>query len=167
MSGTGRRRTALNIFITLLGTTSAISKYADAHLYRTARLSVTKFRVLRRLAARGETMTASEIARLTNTEKHNITTLIRRMKRDGLVTVKTNEKDRRSVLIGLTDRGREALAQARPAAWEVVDRTMASVADDDFACLQRVVSILRKNITAASGRPVGDDEAAQGTDGTK
>ena len=59
------------------------------------------------------TLTPSEIAQCTQTEPHNITMLIRRLKKDGLLRAERNEKNRRFVSVTLTDKGRDILSQAR------------------------------------------------------
>ena len=55
------RDAVLRTFILFVQTAYAVLKYGDAHLYRKARLSVTKFIVLQALGING-TMTLSEIA---------------------------------------------------------------------------------------------------------
>ena len=47
----------------------------------------------------------SEIAHRTHTERHNITTLIQRMDKDGLVRIERNKEDRRTVNVSVTDEG--------------------------------------------------------------
>jgi len=69
----------LRTFILFFQTARAAMKYADAHFYKKARLSVIKFIVLRVIASKNGVMTPSEIAEWTQTERHNITALIERM----------------------------------------------------------------------------------------
>ena len=102
----------LRTFILFVQTARAVLKYADAHLYRKARLSTIKLIALRALASNGGTMTPSQIAEWTQTERHNITALINRMRQDGLVTAERNSRDRRLVNVTLTEKGREALSRS-------------------------------------------------------
>jgi len=87
----------LRTFILFVQAADATMKYANAHFYRKEGLSVIKVIVLRVLAASGGTMTPSEIAEWTFRERHNITTLVDRLKRDGLVRVERNNRDKRFV----------------------------------------------------------------------
>ncbi len=135
----------LRTFILFVQTARAVLKYADAHLYRTTRLSTVKLIVLRVLASNGRAMQPSEIAEWTQTERHNITALINRMRQEGLVTVERNTNDKRFVNIALTDNGREVLSRAMPVAREVVDRVMLSIAEGDTALLEKPLRILRQN----------------------
>ena len=135
----------LRTFVLFVQTADTIMKYANTHLYRKERLSVIKVIVLRVLAANGGTMTPSEIAVWTFRERHNITTLINRMKRDGLVRVERNIKDKRFVNVSLTAKGRKVLKQAMPVAREIVDQVMLSISEGDTIPLERSLRVLRQN----------------------
>lgn len=137
--------TLLSAFILFVQTAQAVLKYADACLYRKTRLSVSKLIVLRALASSSRAMMPSEIAEWTNTERHNITALVNRMKQDRLVTAERNSSDKRLVNITLTDKGREVLSQAMPVAREIVDQMMLSITEGDAALLKEKLRILRQN----------------------
>ena len=126
-------------------TAHAVLKYADAHFYRKARLSVIKHIVLQVLAANGGTMAPSEVAKWTLRERHNITTLVDRLKKDGLVRVHRNNKDKRFVNITLTGKGWEVLSQVRPAAREIVEQVMLSISEGDAVLLEKLMKVLRRN----------------------
>jgi len=135
----------LRTFILFVQTAQLVLKYSDAHLYRKARLSIIKLIVLRVLAANNGVITPSEIAEWTQTERHNVTALVDRMKRDGLVTTERNSSDKRLVNVTLTDKGREVLSRAMPVAKEVVDQVMLSIAEGDAALLEKYLRTLRQN----------------------
>jgi len=135
----------LRAFILFAQTARAVLKYTDADLYRKAHLSTVKLIVLRTLASNNRVMTPSEIAEWTQTERHNITALIGRMRQDGLVTAERNSSDKRLVNITLTDKGREALNRAMPVAKEIVDQVMLSIDEGDAALLEKHLRTLRQN----------------------
>ena len=137
--------TIIRSFILFVQTADAVLKYADAHLYRKARLSISKLVVMRALASNKEVMTPSEIAKWTQTERHNITTLVERMKRDGLIRTERNPGDRRFVSVSLTDKGREVLMQAMLVAREIVDQVMSSIGEDDALLVETSLRTLRQN----------------------
>ncbi len=137
--------TILRTFVLFVQAADTIMKYANTHLYRKERLSVIKVIVLRVLAANGGAMTPSEIAEWTFRERHNITTLIDRMKRDGLVRVERNIKDKRFVSVSLTAKGRKVLKQAMPVAREIVNRVMSSISEGNAVPLERSLRVLRQN----------------------
>ena len=132
-------------FILFVQTAYSVLKYANAHLYRKTRLSVIKLIVLRALASNNGVMMPSEIAEWTQTERHNITMLVDRMKQEGLVRAERNQRDKRLVNVSLTDKGREALSLAMPVAKEVVGRVMLSIAEGEAALLEKPLRVLRQN----------------------
>ena len=135
----------LRTFILFVQAGDVTMRYANSHFYRKERLSVIKVIVLQVLATNGGTMTPSEIARWTFRERHNITTLVERLKRDGLVRVERNSSDKRSVNVSLTAKGRKVLKQAMPVAGEIVNRVMLSISEDDAIPLEKSLRVLRQN----------------------
>jgi len=138
--------TVLSTFMLFVQTAQAVLKYADAYLYRKAGLSVSKLIILKALDSSARAMRPSELANWTNTERHNITTLIRRMKKEGLITAERNSNgSKRFVNINLTDKGREVLGHAMPVAKEIVDQVMLSISDGDAVPLKEKLRTLRQN----------------------
>lgn len=135
----------LRTFILFVQSAQAVLKYADAHLYGKARLSVVKLIVLRVLASNRGVMTPSEIAKWTQTERHNITALVNRMRQDGLVATERNSSNKRFVNITLTDKGQEVLRQAMPVAREIVNQVMASITERDAILLEKLLRVVREN----------------------
>jgi len=70
---------------------------------------------------------------------------VRRLKKDGLVRVERNEKDKRSLNIILTDKGQEILSQSMHAAREIVEQAMLSISEDDTVLLEKSLRVLRQN----------------------
>jgi len=135
----------LSTFMLFVQTAQAVLKYTDAYLYRKTRLSVSKLIVLKALASNSDGMMPSKIARWTSTERHNITTLVNRMKQEGLVTAERSSSDKRLVNIKLTEKGCETLSKAMPVAQEVVSRVMSSVTEGDAELLKEKLRTLRQN----------------------
>ena len=135
----------LRTFILFVQTARAVLKYADVHLYRKARFSIVKLVVLRALASNGGTMRPYKIAHWTQTERHTITALINRMKQEGLIEAERDGSDRRYVNVTLTDKGREALSLAMPAARGVVDQVMSSINEGEAVLLEKLMKVLRQN----------------------
>jgi len=104
----------VSTFILFIQTAQMVLKYSDAYLYRKLRLSVSKLIALQALSRASEGMIPSEIARWTSTERHNITTLISRMKKEKLVTTERNSTNKRLVKVKLTNKGREVYNQSIP-----------------------------------------------------
>jgi DNA-binding MarR family transcriptional regulator len=132
-------------FMLFMQTSNAVQKFSDSLFYRRSKLSTSKFAVLQILDESDGRMTPSEISRWILRERHNVTTLVARMKREGLVEVEPSTTDRRSVNIILTDKGREKLEQATPVAQEIVEKVMKSVGDRSLNSIMKSMGILRQN----------------------
>jgi MarR family 2-MHQ and catechol resistance regulon transcriptional repressor len=135
----------LRAFILFVQTAYAILKYTDAHLYRKAHLSVIKLIVLQALVRNNGVMIPSEIADWTQTERHNITALVSRMKRDGLVRTERDRKDKRTVNVTITAKGQEVITQAMPVAREIVNKVMSSIGESDAVQLEKLLRVLIQN----------------------
>jgi DNA-binding MarR family transcriptional regulator len=136
----------LRTFILFQQTVRVVKKYQDAYLYKEVKLSDVKFIVLMAFYYDPTSaVTASEIAQWTDTEPHNVTTLINRMKQDGLLKAERDKKDKRFLKIKLTDRGREVFQRAMPAAQQVLDQLMSSIDQNDVLPFEKVLKIIRQN----------------------
>ena len=135
----------LRTFILFVQTARAVLKYADVRLFRKARLSVVKLVVLRALASKGGRMRPYEIADWTQTERHNITALIYRMQKEGLVEAERDSSNKRYVNVTITEKGKEVLNQVIPVAREIVNQVMLSISESDADLLEKSLRILREN----------------------
>ena len=138
--------TILRTLIFFVQTAQATLKYANIHFFRKTQLSVTKYIMLQILAFNGGTMKPSEIADWTSKERHNVTTLTRRLEREELVSAKRNEKDKRFVNINLTDKGRQVLAQTTPVAQEIMNQVMLSISKGDAVRWEKLLEVMRRNV---------------------
>ncbi len=129
----------------LVQTSRLVDKYIDTYFYHKTRLSFVKFMILKVLNNKGGIMTPSEMAEWTQTERHNITTLIRRLMKEGLVLTKPNNRDKRSINVILTDKGREILNQTMLVAKELIDQIMLSFTESDAEKLGQMLEVLRDN----------------------
>jgi len=129
----------------LTQTARLISKYIDAYFYKKARFSFTKFMALKILESRNGVMTPTQIAEWTQTELHNITTLVARLKKEDLVFTQRSDIDKRNVNVFLTDKGRMVLNQVTPVARELIDQIMSSITETDALKLTQTLEVLRDN----------------------
>ena len=67
------------------------------------------------------------------------------MKRDGLITAERSTKDKRTVNIYLTDKGRQVLEKTKPVANEIKDLMMSSITEDEAIQMASKLKVLRKN----------------------
>ena len=136
----------LRTFILFTQTARVVAKYQNALLNKKTGLSDVKFIVLMAYYYDPtSSITASQIAHWTDTDPNNVTTLIRRMKREGLLESGRDKKDKRFVRIKITDKGRKTIVEAMPAAQQVLEQLMSSVSPDEVLSLESVLKIIRRN----------------------
>ena len=143
---TDTRNLAVRVFNLFYETAHSVVRETDNQLHKAVGLSASKFFVLMVLSANKGVMPAAKLAEWTNTRPHNITTLVDRMKKDGLVATERSEVDRRSVLIRLTDKGRSVLAQGMPAAREIVARFTDSMSEQELVASEKLLNKVKQNI---------------------
>ncbi len=135
-------------FILFHRTARVVQKYGDAYFYHKLGISVIQFVILNALDTCNGVMTPSDIARWTQTERNNVTTLVSRLKRDGLVEVEKNLEDRRSISVILTAKGRKIHRQAKPIADEIVGLVMGSITETDAVSFEKLLKAMRENALA-------------------
>lgn len=124
----------------------ATIKYMDSKFYRDNRMSMIKYIVLRGLMFNGGTMKHSDLARWTNTRKHNITTLVERMKAEQLVTTEKSPKDKRVKNVVITDKGQEVYQDSNLEARKIVQELMQGFEEEDAREFERLLNIIKDNI---------------------
>jgi DNA-binding MarR family transcriptional regulator len=136
----------LRTFILFQQTARVVAKFQDTYMNKYTDLSDVKLIVLMAFFYNpNAVLTATELAKWTDTEIHNITTLVDRMKKDGLLEAERDKKDKRFLRITLTEKGRRALKDAMPTAQEVLGQLMSSVGTDDALTFEKVLKTIRLN----------------------
>lgn len=136
----------LRTFILFIQTARIAAKFQNAFMNKNTGLSDVKFIVLMAyFYDPTASITASQIAQWTDTDPNNITTLITRMKREGLLESSRDEKDKRFVRIKITDKGRKTLIEAMPPAQQVIDQLMSSVTKEQVLSLEPILKVIRRN----------------------
>jgi DNA-binding MarR family transcriptional regulator len=132
------------VFILFIQAAEVVLKCSEA-IFNRAGLSLVKLMVLQLLQAHDGTLTPTEIAKLIHREKHDITTLVRRMERAQLITTKRSEIDTRSINITITAKGKKAIIDTLPAARSIYKNLMSSIPDSSYDVLERSLKTLRLN----------------------
>ena len=98
-------------------------------------LSEPKFNVLMELAANDGRLPHCRLAERLLRSPANVTALIDRMERDGLVRRVRGEQDRRTVMAEITEQGWQALRVGAPLVFELERSILGHLAPDDRARL--------------------------------
>jgi len=103
----------MHLVLRLLATAQALEK-AAGRVFKPLGLTSAQFNVLNLLAMSPRGMRASDLAAALIVDPSNVTGLLRRMKRVGLLEELENAGDRRQYIVGLSPKGRSAWRRASP-----------------------------------------------------
>lgn len=96
-------------------------------------VTVSDSLVLTHLAVADRAITPRDLARRLLISSGTVTTMVDRLERAGLVKRSANPDDRRSLLIGLTDKGRRSLLYSGVDFVEALDDSLPATQDGAFA----------------------------------
>ena len=100
-------------------------------------------------AGEGEGLTQSQLSDMMLVNRANVTGLIDRLERAGLVGRTTDPADRRSNVVRLTRRGRKLMEKVEPEYGREVARIMGALKPAEQKGLIRLLERVRANIPAA------------------
>ena len=136
----------LRTFILFTQTARIANKYQNTYMKGKSGLSVIKFIVLMAFFYNPAVpVTASHIAKWTDTDPNNVTTLINRMKREGLLESTRDKKDKRYIKIKITEKGLKTLKDSMVPAQKVIEQLMSSVTQKDALSIEKVLKVIRRN----------------------
>jgi DNA-binding MarR family transcriptional regulator len=122
-------------------TGGVIQRKIDAELEK-AGLSLIRFRVMEILVEKDTGVMPSEIAVMTDKVRHDITGIILRMVRDGLVKTQRNESDARSTLVFMTKKGHEAYEKGARIVTRLADEMTDSVKETKIERLNELLGLI-------------------------
>ena len=93
----------------------------------------------------GEGLTQAQLSEMMLVNRANITSLIDRMERDGMVRRRSGE-DRRYNIIRLTGKGKNLLAKVEPVYAKEVKRIMSAVSGNEKKQIIKMLEKVRKNL---------------------
>jgi len=123
---------------------SELSDCQDLHL------PPAQFLVLRLLAKHGN-MTVSELADLLNVKPSAITSIVDRMARNGWLSRKRIEEDRRVVFVLATKSGLETLRQAEAIRQTIIEKYLSLLDKEELEQLVRIYEKLAALINSTDG----------------
>ena len=127
--------------------TRAHGRYIDAlnSALEDSRLDPTEWRVIMVLQE-DQWMSVSELASQGNTKLSTMTKAVKRMQKEGLVTLREGLRDRRVTEVCLTRVGHDKMADATQAATHVYRRAFADMPDERIELLRELLTELAENL---------------------
>ncbi len=136
----GSREEAL--FLDLLRTCDLLSRGPD-QLLKTEDLSATQYNVLRILRGSPEGLPCGEIAARMITRDPDVTRLLDRMEKRGLISRSRDNKDRRTVIGRITPGGLKVLARLDEPIQKIFRKQLGHFGQDRLGALTELLSIAR------------------------
>jgi len=136
-----RRPAADSLLFSFLSAADAVEARLEAALDPTG-LSLAKLAVLQFLAEAKEALPLSDLAARQHCVRSNITQLVDRLEKDGLVRRRAAADDRRSVLAELTPAGQQAHAKGVRALAEAQRAIVRALKAREATSLQKALSAL-------------------------
>lgn len=93
-----------------------------------------------------EGLSQRELSRRVRTTEPTTVSALRLLERNGLIERVRNTKDRRTINIFLTDRGRELKDELLPYALDVSSVAKAGISENEFAEFRRILDKMRANL---------------------
>ena len=136
-----RRPAADSLVFSFLSAADAVEARLEAALSQTG-LSLAKLAVLHLLADAKEALPLSDLAARQHCVRSNITQLVDRLEKDGLVRRRPDPEDRRSVLAELTPAGQQAHAKGVRALAEAQRAIVRALKAGEATSLQNALTAL-------------------------
>lgn len=143
-----RSKQALRTWLRLLSCETVIEQQLRARFRRRFSVTLPQFDVLSELERAGRQMTMSELSRELMVSNGNVTGVIDRLEKSGLVSRSRADHDRRIQHIELTDTGRARFAEMAQSHEQWIDGLLAGLSAGDMANLQQLLLKARESAGA-------------------
>ncbi|MFW6102238.1 MAG: MarR family winged helix-turn-helix transcriptional regulator [Chloroflexota bacterium] len=110
-------------------------------------ITTEQFRVLTCIKSRGS-LRPSDIAAMLERSPNSVSMLVDRMVKAHLVRRTRDRKDRRTVFVSMTDKGKEAIEPAIPAGWEFMNKLLSSLSYDEQRSLASMLETIKCELTS-------------------
>lgn len=138
-----RQDKVLRTVFQLHRTQNKIASY-EAKFFSDHGLTYNQFKVLEVLYHRGD-LSIGEITKLTLSTPGNITVVVKNLKRDGWIRSIVNEKDKRSTLLSIEQKGREIIEGVFLDHIEKLENKMSVLSDQELDTLCKLLRKVQKN----------------------
>lgn len=117
---------------------------SEAKFFLEHGLTYNQFKVLEVLYHRGD-LSIGEITKLTISTPGNTTVVVKNLKRDGWITSIVNDKDKRSTLLSIEQKGREIIEGIFSDHIKNLENNMSVLDDEELDTLCKLLRKVQKN----------------------
>lgn len=141
-------RLDLRVWLRLLSCSTVIEKRIRRRFISEFDTTLPRFDVMATLARHPEGISMGDLSRALLVSNGNVTALIRQLETDGFATSQAAPGDRRSLMVALTDRGKQHFAELADAHRQWISRMFAGMSEDDLGALYALLATLKRSIAA-------------------
>ncbi|MFC1911415.1 MarR family winged helix-turn-helix transcriptional regulator [Chloroflexota bacterium] len=105
-------------------------------------ITTEQWRVLVCIKSRGP-LRPIDLASMLERSPNSMSMIVDRMVKAGLVRRTRDRKDRRTVFVSMTDKGKEAVEPAAPAGWEFIHKVLSPLSYDDQRALASMLETIK------------------------
>jgi DNA-binding MarR family transcriptional regulator len=138
----------LRLWLRLYAATSVIEREMRRFLRQHFATTLPRFDLMAALERAPEGLTMGALSRRLMVSGGNVTSIVRGLERDGLVSRRQPVSDRRTSYVALTDRGRAAFAAMARAHEQWINELLADLADDEIDLLTGLLAALKHAVEA-------------------
>jgi DNA-binding MarR family transcriptional regulator len=149
-----RSKRRLRLWLRLYAATSVIEREMRRFLRQHFATTLPRFDLMAALERAPEGLTMGELSRRLMVSGGNITSIVARLERDGLVGRRSPASDRRTSYVTLTERGRVTFAEMAREHERWIDQLLEDLADDKVDALTELLAELKHEagLRAEAGR---------------
>lgn len=137
---------SLRLWLRLLDTTTFVEKNIRSYLKTNCNSTLPRFDVLAALDRAGSPVTMTELSERLLVSNGNVTGVIARLVDDGFVIRQTDQADRRTQRVSLSNNGARHFAGTARMHEALVDRVFADISDVEMERLLKLLTKLNKSI---------------------
>lgn len=138
---------SLRLWLRLLSCSMIVEQKLRSRLDEQFKTTLPRFDILAALERQGVSgLKMSKLSESLMVSNGNVTGLVARLIKDGLVTRTVDQEDRRSATVRLTRKGRDAFFKMAAAHEQWMDTMFADLSDNQVSDLMRLLTYLRRSI---------------------
>jgi len=140
----------VRLWLRLLSCSMVIEKRLRRRFIEQFDTTLPRFDVLAALDRRATGVSMGELSQMLLVSNGNVTTIVRQLQGDGLVAVEPADHDRRSLIVTMTDQGRDSFAHMANAHHGWIAAMFAAVPEDVQQDLFRHLATVKTSIAQES-----------------
>ena len=138
-----KSKEVLRLWLRMLSTTTQVEGQLKRLLRENFDITLAQFDLMAELARAGEPKTMSEISQMLMVSNGNVTGVVDRLSRDGLVERLPLETDRRAYLLALTSKGKKRFKKMAEAHEGWLEQIFSEISTKDVEKLSKKLKTVR------------------------